>query len=47
TNDPENLIVLCSACHKLWHDKKSIPPVNWWHDEPPIGGPITACLSSQ
>ncbi|MCK4303851.1 MAG: HNH endonuclease, partial [Candidatus Eisenbacteria sp.] len=22
TNDPENLTVLCSACHKLWHDKK-------------------------
>ncbi|MCK4305035.1 MAG: HNH endonuclease, partial [Candidatus Eisenbacteria sp.] len=22
SNHPENLVVLCSTCHKLWHEKK-------------------------
>ncbi len=23
-NDPENLITLCSACHRLWHEKQEV-----------------------
>ncbi|MEN8006348.1 MAG: HNH endonuclease [Candidatus Krumholzibacteriota bacterium] len=25
-NDPDNLITLCSACHRLWHERGGLPP---------------------
>jgi 5-methylcytosine-specific restriction endonuclease McrA len=26
TNTPENLITLCSSCHRFWHEKGGMPP---------------------
>ena len=25
-NEPDNLITLCSACHRLWHERGGVPP---------------------
>jgi 5-methylcytosine-specific restriction endonuclease McrA len=27
-NQPENLVTLCGACHRLWHERKAGPPFN-------------------
>ena len=24
SNDPDNLITLCSACHRMWHENREV-----------------------